>query len=287
MKLESRKFFFLSGKGGVGKSTLASALALKLALKGFRTLLVSLDPAHSLSTLFQKELSSSPTELYSNLYGVELELEREMRSYLKRVEREAERVVSPAILGEVKRQIELAYYSPGGEELALADSIYRIGKGVAGDFDKVVFDTAPSGYTVRLMALPDKLIEWIDGLIRIRKEALKYLNLSGKEVEKDEALSLLERRKEEYLFLSKLFTGRESLFALVVNPGKLPVQIGLKSLKELEEGGVKVETVFLNRWKEDFPVPRELSGRELFVIPQFEGEPIGLRALLEVARYLP
>jgi arsenite-transporting ATPase len=287
VKLESRKFFFLSGKGGVGKSTLASALALKLALKGFRTLLVSLDPAHSLSTLFQRELSSSPTELYRSLYGVELELEREMKSYLERVEREAERIVSPAILGEVKRQIELAYYSPGGEELALVDSIYRIGKGVAGEFDKVVFDTAPSGYTVRLMALPDKLIEWINGLIRIRKEALKYLRLSGKEVEGDEVLSLLEGRKEEYLFLSRLFTAQESLFALVVNPGKLPVQIGLKSLKELEEGGVKVEAVFLNRWRNDFPVPKELSGRELFVIPQFEKEPIGLQALLEVAEYIP
>ncbi len=260
----------------MGKSTLSSALALSLSRTGYKTLLVSLDPAHSLSILLKRELSASPRQVEGNLYALEVDLEREVRSYLKRVEREAERVVSPALIGQVKRQIELAYRWPGTFELATVDSIYRLLKELGGDFDKFVFDTAPSGYTVSLMASPDKLLSWVDSLIEIRREALKLREMAGERVEGDRVVEILRRRREEYRFLGELFKGKDLLFSVVINPGRLPLEIGRRTVKELEEAGVKVGLILANR----FESPKgELLGKPTLYFPPLSREPIGLDSL--------
>ncbi|WP_457679125.1 ArsA family ATPase [Thermovibrio sp.] len=274
--LSKFKVFFLSGKGGVGKSTLSSALALALSESGFKTLLVSLDPAHCLSLLLKREVGGEVKKVEGNLYALEVELERQMKEYLRKVEREAEKVVSPALLGEVKRQIELAYYSPGAYELATVDSIYGILKEKEKEFDKVVFDTAPSGYTVRLMASPKKLLNWIDSLISLRKEANRYREMAGEEGGEDKVLEVLKRRREEYRFLGELFKSPKTLFSVVVNPGELPLKIGKRTVKELEEAGVKVPLILANKFKEE---KGELFKRETLYFPPLKEEPIGIESL--------
>ena len=273
--------FFLSGKGGVGKSTLSTSLALALSKKGFKTLLVSLDPAHSLSILLKEKVGGAPKEVGKNLFALEVDLEREMREYLKRVEREAEKIVSPALIEKVKNQIELAYSSPGALELATVDSVYRVVKEFGREFDKVVFDTAPSGYTVRLMASPDKLLNWVDSLIKMREEALKYRKMAGEEAGRDPVVEILKRRREEYRFLGELFKSPKTLFGVVVNPGELPLKIGEKTIKELEEAGVPVRLVLANRFKEK---GGELFGKPTLYFPPLEKEPLGLNSLEPFAR---
>jgi len=280
VSLSSFKTFFLSGKGGVGKSTLSAALALALSRRGYKTLLVSLDPAHSLSILLKENLGSSPKEVLKNLYALEVDLEKEMEDYLKRVEKEAERIVSPALLERVKTQIELAYSSPGALELAAVDSIYKIVKGSFKEFEKIVFDTAPSGYTVRLMASPDKLLNWVDSLIKMREEALRYREMAGEEVRGDRVVEILKRRREEYSFLGELFKSPKTLFAVVVNPGELPLKIGQRTVKELEEAGVQVRLILANKFKEK---KGELFKRPTLYFPPLDGEPIGLKALEPLA----
>ena len=276
VNLKGFNVFFLSGKGGVGKSTLSTSLALSLSKKGFKTLLVSLDPAHSLSILLKEELGGSPTQVIQNLFSLEVDLERSMREYLKRVEKEAEKIVSPALIGNVKNQIELAYYSPGALELATVDSIYQIIRKYEGDFEKLVFDTAPSGYTVRLMASPDKLLNWVDSLIKVREESLKYRKMAGEPVGRDPVVELLRRRREEYSFLGKVFKSPKTFFGVVVNPGKLPIEIGKRTVEELERAGVRVNLILANRFQGK---GGNLFGKPTLYFPPLKEEPIGIELL--------
>jgi len=275
--LKNFKTFFVAGKGGVGKSTTSALLALYFAKRGERVLLASLDPAHSLSLILGRELSSSPVRVYKELFALEVDLDERMKEYLKRVEREAEKVVSPLLIAQIKRQIELAYYSPGANELALLDAIYDIAKREESSYAKLIFDTAPSGYTLRLTSSPKKLISWIDSLISMRREALK---LVGREAEEDEIVKRLLSRREEYLFLSSLFSSPETLFGVVVNEGRLPLEIGRRTIEELEKFGAKVRAVFANRFGR--PPKKPLFGKPTFWIPPFEREPLGIEALLEL-----
>jgi arsenite-transporting ATPase len=288
------KIFFFSGKGGVGKTTLSSAIATTFADMGFKTLLVSLDPAHSLSLILNVKELDNIKKITSNLYALEINVDNEMKSYLKRVEKEAKRIVSPVIFEEIKKQIELAYYSPGAFELAILDIIHRVVYEFK-DFEKIVFDTAPSGYTLRLVSLPSVFNDWIDGLLNLRKEVVKYEfygNLEEKRelsevTENDDVMKILKRRKTQFELLREIFLGEETLFGVVLTPQKLPVEIAKRTLEELESLGVKVNYLFVNKVKSEKEVKEveeNIPNRKLILIKEQEKEPIGISSLLSIGR---
>ena len=289
-RMLNRRFFFFSGKGGVGKTTISSALAVALSERGLKTLLVSLDPAHSLSLALDVEVGGKVKEVYRNLFAVEIDVESEMKSYLHRVKKEAEKVVSPVILEEIKDQIDLAYYSPGAFELAILDVIHRIISESEESYDRIVFDTAPSGYTLRLVSLPSLLNRWLHRLIDLRKEALKlqfYSDLEDKRkleevYSQDTVLSVLVKRKEQIETLRSVLLDREkTLFGIVVNPAVLPIQIAKKTVDELEASGIEVELVVFNRFRggEVEKVRKAFSGKRIILVREKEREPIGIGRL--------
>ena len=289
-RMLNRRFFFFSGKGGVGKTTISSALAVALSERGLKTLLVSLDPAHSLSLALDVEVGGKVKEVYRNLFAVEIDVESEMKSYLHRVKKEAEKVVSPVILEEIKDQIDLAYYSPGAFELAILDVIHRIISESEKSYDRIVFDTAPSGYTLRLVSLPSLLNRWLHRLIDLRKEALKlqfYSDLEDKRkleevYSQDTVLSVLVKRKEQIETLRSVLINREkTLFGIVVSPAVLPIQIAKKTVDELEASGIEVELVVFNRFRggEVEKVRKAFSGKRIILVREKEREPIGIGRL--------
>ncbi|GAB6076907.1 ArsA family ATPase [Desulfurobacterium crinifex] len=285
----NRKFYFFSGKGGVGKTTISSALAVALSERRLRTLLVSLDPAHSLSLALDVEVGGKVKKVSENLFAVEIDVESEMKSYLHRVKKEAEKVVSPVILEEIKDQIDLAYYSPGAFELAILDVIHRIISESEKSYDRIVFDTAPSGYTLRLVSLPSLLNRWLHRLIDLRKEALKlhfYSDLEDKRkleevYSQDTVLSVLVKRKEQIETLRGVLLNRgKTLFGIVVSPDVLPIQIAKKTVDELEASGIEVELVVFNRFRGEVEkVRKAFSGKRIIFVREKEKEPIGIERL--------
>ena len=285
----NRKFYFFSGKGGVGKTTISSALAVALSERGLRTLLVSLDPAHSLSLALDVEVGGKVRKVSENLFAVEIDVESEMKNYLHRVKKEAEKVVSPVILEEIKDQIDLAYYSPGAFELAILDIIHRIISESEKSYDRIVFDTAPSGYTLRLVSLPSLLNRWLHRLIDLRKEALKlhfYSDLEDKRkleevYSQDTVLSVLVKRKEQIETLRGVLLNRgKTLFGIVVSPDVLPIQIAKKTVDELETSGIEVELVVFNRFRGEVEkVRKAFSGKRIILVREKEKEPIGIERL--------
>ena len=284
---EEFETFFFSGKGGVGKSTVSSAVGVKLSEMGFKTLVVSLDPAHSLSLTFKREIGGKITRLAENLYGLEIDVDEEVKSYLGRVKREAKEFLSPVVLSEIEKQIELAYYSPGALDLATLDLIHRVAVSKRGDFEKVIFDTAPSGYTVRMLSAPEITEKWIEGLIRMRREALMYRKMAGREVEGDRVIEILEGRLRKIKELRSLIFSKKTLFSIVVNPQELTLEIGRRTISELENLGINVGLIVVNKVESEEQrrrLGRELSkrGRKVLFIDRRDEEPRGVEKLREL-----
>ena len=138
-----RDVLFFGGKGGVGKTTCATAFALLASEAGKRTLMVSTDPAHSTSDILQRQLDDQPQRLSEHLWALEIDAEREAEAYISGVQEHLRRVVKPALRGEVERQVEMARVSPGAEEAALFDRIAALMQELGSQYDLIIFDTAP------------------------------------------------------------------------------------------------------------------------------------------------
>src|SRR5207249_1324675 len=112
LDLLEKRILFFGGKGGVGKTTCASALALAAAKRGKRVLLVSTDPAHSTSDIFERLFSREEEEIYPGIVGVEVDGDFEARRYIETVKNQIAKLFSSSVLKEAERQIELVSTMP-------------------------------------------------------------------------------------------------------------------------------------------------------------------------------
>ncbi|MCK5446534.1 MAG: TRC40/GET3/ArsA family transport-energizing ATPase, partial [Gemmatimonadetes bacterium] len=200
-----RPILFFGGKGGVGKTTLAAATALESARRGARTLLVSTDSAHSTSDILGVTVDAQPGPVEGDLWAAEIDPASAVEDYIRDVKGRIADVTPPRLVAEVERQIDAARVSPGAEEAALFDRFTRL----LGDerFDRIVFDTAPTGQTLRLLSLPELMTNWIGGLIAQRRKVSSLGRMwrnvagaaSGSEREiGDPVLAALEERRDRF-----------------------------------------------------------------------------------------
>ena len=254
--LLKKRILFFGGKGGVGKTTCASAVALAASRAGKRVLLVSTDPAHSTSDIFERPFGADEREIYPRLFGLEIDANLEARRYIDNAKAGIARMFSHAVAREAERQIELVSGMPGVEEVALFD---RIGDLIVDRFDAydlLVFDTAPTGHTLRLLRMPELVTTWISALSK-RRRALLALNKDIDQVrlepeainpEDDPILKTLDARREKLeqvraRLMQHNFTG----FVLVVIPERLPIEETARAADLLRESNVNVCQVVVNR----------------------------------------
>lgn len=274
--LRDQTILFVGGKGGVGKTTTASALALRLAEAGERVLVVSTDPAHSLGDLFGVAIGNREVELQPRLDGLEIDPTREVERYLESVRKNMRTLVRPAMYSEIQRQIDLTRHSPGAAEAALMDRMAELMYEAPGRYDRVIFDTAPTGHTLRLLVLPEIMAAWTEGLLRSRDRSdsfgraldrLTRRSRKGEESGRGDELSLIDRVKEEReegpsgrireLLLERrrrfsrarriLLDPKLTAFILVLIPEKLPILESRKALEVLREHRVPVTGMVVNR----------------------------------------
>jgi len=261
--LSDRPILFFGGMGGVGKTTMASVAALRLAGEGHRTLLVSTDPAHSTSDILQCELGPKPRPVVAGCEAMEIDPEHEADAYIESVKARIADVTPPRLVGEVDRQIDIARVSPGAVEAALFDRFTRILEEEGAEYDRIVFDTAPTGQTLRLLSLPELMTAWMSGLITRRKKvgalAKMWRNVAGSERNvagsgreaadaDDPILAALEERRGRFHRARKVLTDpARTAFAFVLIAERLPIWETETAVAALTKHGIPVGAVIVNQ----------------------------------------
>lgn len=263
--LLARRVVFFGGKGGVGKTTVASAFAVLSAERGDRTLLVSTDPAHSTSDMLETRLGPEATEVADRLWALEIDPAHETEAYIAHVKARIADSTPPRLAHEVERQIDIARLSPGAEEAALFDRFTRILEDRPVAYDRVIFDTAPTGHTLRLLSLPEAMAAWTGGLIA-RRHKVNALGRMWRRVAgaaagedrggADPVLEALQERKRRFEHARRQLTDpAECAFAFVVIPERLPILETERAVRTLEKYRVPVGAVIVNRI-----LPRAVDG---------------------------
>jgi len=248
------KFVFFGGKGGVGKTTVSSAYALTCAKSGLETLIVSTDPAHSTSDVFDQDFDdeASPVEGVEGLWAMELDPEEEVEAHMQSIRRRMADQVSPSIVNELDRQIELAHRTPGAYEAALFDRFIEVMRN-AEDYDRVVFDTSPTGGTLRLLSLPEFLGDWLDRLVEKRATSIDLFEKAAigkkearRRAEDDPIIEHLRQRTEKFEFAGRTLR-EDASFYLVLNPDELSIRETARSIERMTEEGLHVDGLVINK----------------------------------------
>lgn len=231
-----KRLVFFGGKGGVGKSTLACALSLALSDLD-KTLLLSIDPAHSLSHILQTELSTNPREVKGNLYAAELEGEKLVINYAERVLFSLKELV-PSLSSGLRDYARYLAGSPTALDTAMLDKVVDF---LNEDYAYVVLDSAPTGQMVRLFQTMHMVSSWFELLQKVAKGRAKLEAFMGRE---DKLTQIIASRKERIDLLIRTIRERGLLFA-VANEEPLSMQ----EARELEEklGSTLKVTRVINR----------------------------------------
>jgi len=305
--LSGEPTLFFGGKGGVGKTTLAAAAAVASSDRGRRTLLISTDPAHSTSDILECRLGAEPQRVEGELWAMEIDPAREADRYIAGVKARIADTTPPRLAGEVERQIDVARVSPGAEEAALFDRFTRILEEEARKFQQVVFDTAPTGQSLRLLSLPELMQAWISGLIGRRKQlnvaARMWRTVAGEAAGSvgrtdDPVLAALEERRARFIRARSLLTdAHRTAFHFVLTPERLPVLETERAVRALDKYRIPVGAVFVNqvlpaesgsaflerRRKQERRhlerIAEAFSGHPVYRVPLIEREVVGAEAL--------
>lgn len=272
---QSRRVLFLGGKGGVGKTTLASAVALDAARSGRRVLVVSTDPAHNLGHLWERRIGDRVTPLadgagLGSLHGIEIDPDATTDQHLRDVATTLKRLMPRTLHGEVDKHMDLSRRSPGTHEAAVLERMTELIEQGREEFDLVVLDTAPSGHTARLMALPEVMTAWTDGLLTRREKSARLgaarrglerrkpdlgASVLGSSAPRDpleerdeEIRAILLRRRDRLAGLRETLTDPSvTSFAIVLAAERLPVLETIELHEELTRTGVHVGALVVNK----------------------------------------
>ncbi len=290
--MEKAVNLFYMGKGGVGKSTSAALNSLFLAQKGFEVLLVSLDPAHNQSDIFEQKLSDSPKQIIPHLTAIEIDQEYWIRRYLKDVHNQINRTYSYLTSFNLEKYFKVIKYSPGLEEYALILGFKEIRRKFL-EHDFLIFDMAPTALSLKFFSLPSLSLVWINHLLALRKEIIKKrelitkVRLLKKEIETDKVLSRIEASVKEYTSLKELFEDKErTKVNLVLNPDLLSFAESQRIVDGLKEVNIFLNQIIINKILCDSScehIERGLKGIPIIEAPFSETPLIGLDVL---ARFL-
>jgi arsenite-transporting ATPase len=306
---------FVIGKGGVGKTTTSAALAVALSKKGYRTLIVSLDPAHNLGDVFMVKLKDKPKRLADNLYASELDMEKLIKAYLKHLEKNLKHMYRYLTVINLEKYFEVLSFSPGIEEYATLEAIREI-LAEGDEWDVIVFDTPPTGLTLRVLALPRISLIWADKLIEIRRKILErrraIAKIQGdqkfvvdgeeftlpKDEEEDAVMKELKAYREEVEFVEKVLTDPDKTSVIaVMNPEMLPLYETERAHESLRKFKVPFNLIVVNKvitLREEIPelkvkleaqekvleeIGKKFKGVEVIKIPMFAEEPRGMEWL--------
>ena len=290
------RVLLFTGKGGVGKTTTAAATAALAASRGLKTLVLSTDPAHSLADALGVPLTGEPTDVGDGLLAMQVDAQRaferswaDVQDYLRSV---LERAGVDAL------QAEELTVLPGAEEVLALLELRK--QAASGRYDLVVVDCAPTGETLRLLALPEALSWYVEKVFPLHRRAMKVVRplLSRvASVPEDGVFDAVARLHAELSEVRALLTAPETSVRLVLTPEAVVIAEARRTLTSLALYGYRVDGLVANRvvpasgdpWMAGWASAQStllasirVDAAPLPVLesPYAAGEPVGLESLL-------
>ena len=243
------RIVLVTGKGGVGKTTVAAATALAAADGGHRTLVTSTDPAHSLADALMVDLGSDPTEVIEGLDGQQIDTQKQLDKYWGSIRRQLIDVLDWGGAAGIEAEEFLIF--PGMDELFALLEVNRYAR--SGLYDVVIVDCAPTAETLRLLSLPEVLSWYFEKVMpterRIMRAARPLLSrMTDLPLPEDEVFSAAQSVFESIEGVRELMSQPEVTSArLVVNPEKMVIDEARRTYSYLGLFGYGVDGVVVNR----------------------------------------
>jgi len=243
------RIVLFTGKGGVGKTTVAAATALRAASEGHRTLVMSTDPAHSLADSFDIPLSSSAEEIAPNLWGEQIDAQERLEANWRDIQEFVISFLNWAGVDAIEAE-ELSVI-PGLDEIFSLTDVKRHVD--SGRFDFLVVDCAPTAETLRLLSLPEVMNWYIERIFPVERRVVKTIRpllsrLTSMPIADDRLFAAVERLHRNLDGVRQLLTNdRMSSVRLVVNPEKMVIAEARRTYTYLSLFGYRVDAVVVNR----------------------------------------
>ncbi len=295
-----------TGKGGVGKTTIAAATGIRSAELGYRTIILSTDAAHSLADAFDIPLSGEPQAIAPNLWGQETEMSQTLKTYWSDIHDWMVALMAWRGMEEIIAD-EMAVL-PGMEELA--NLLYILNYSYSGDYDVIIVDCAPTGETLRFLSFPEHLHWWMEKMFPIGRTATSLVRpfvrpFLGIPLPGDKVFQSAERLFEELGRMRDLLTDPEKASVrIVVNPEKMVIKEAQRTFTYLNLYGYATDLIICNRlipdevadryfdsWKESqtryYQVIEEcFAPLPILSVPLLEQEVVGMSMLKVMAQAL-
>ncbi len=297
------RILLYTGKGGVGKTSVSAATAVRCAELGYRTAVLSTDPAHSLGDSFDQRIGSNMVELAPNLWGQEIDLLSQMDQYWGTVQGYLNALFMWQ--GMDSLVAEETAVLPGMEELSSLMQITSLAE--SGRFDVIIIDAAPTGSTLQLLSFPDIARWYIEKIFPFQRKTIQLARpmvkrMTDMPLPSDDIFDSIEELVSFLERMSRLLSdGTQSSMRVVLNPEKMVIKEAQRAYTYLNLYGYSVDAVICNR-----VFPRSLSDHyfdiwksaqasnlefvhecfqplPIFEVPLFEQEVMGISMLGEMA----
>ena len=269
------RLLLFGGKGGVGKTTTSAATAIHLADCGLKVLLVSSDPAHSTSDSLGVDIGVEPTPIpgVGGLYGLEMDPESKLSNLLPKLGNMVDGMNSGSGLGgigglgmmldpsakeeldDIKADVKTSeMIFPGLDEALAFDELLKHVEDP--NWDVIVFDTAPTGHTLRFLSLPEIIEAWSGRLIRLMRVSGGIRSMLFGRKESEEMKQELERFRNRVLHVRRVLSDPElTSFTLVTIPEKMGVNETIRAYDSLVEYQLPISSCIVNRVTPEFDHP--------------------------------
>ena len=273
-QLAAQPIIFVGGKGGVGKTTTAAALASHYASQQKKTLIVSTDPAHSLGDVLNIRLSNEKIAVTPYLDAIELNPDIIVDAHFAQVERTITAYANPDMMPKIREHLRLSKSAPGAQEAAMLESMCQhLVSAADANYEHIIFDTAPTGHTLRLLVLPEMMGAWTDGLLAQQRRQAKLRSVADhldshnqksnqKDIDNDvpnpfaanksdrweQAVSVLEKRKALFRQAGILLHDRsQTAIVLVMTADVLPLAETKRAIEQLEDSKLMPAAIVVNQ----------------------------------------
>ncbi|MDQ0114234.1 ArsA family ATPase [Paenibacillus harenae] len=243
------RIIIYTGKGGVGKTSMAAATAVKMAKQGKRTLIISTDAAHSLGDSLDMRIGPEPVPISENLWGQEVNSLRETEKNWGMVQDWLTAMLDKAKLTDITTEEMIVF--PGMEELFSLLQIKE--QAQSGHYDAVVVDCAPTGETLRLLSYPNVFNWWLEKIFPTERKLIKLVRpvakfVNNMELPSDDVLDGIERLARNLEEMQRIVLDPEmTSVRIVLNPEKMVLAEAKRSFTYLNLFGFNTDAIIVNR----------------------------------------